>query len=326
MSIKRFFLSFILLTLVVSFWPQKGNTALSGASEGVTLSGTQWTAVQSRFEKDIAALIAWFETYENRKKDLRLEISDLQDKTARLRDETRDQSNLFKEIRLKELLNKLKDELEENSNLDHEADLKRKEFEEKGLSLIDLYNGRIEFELGSGEAKVPSDQLKSKVDRLSDLARQRNRIQVVLDQYGQRDDKEKLGSIGKVFSAKTTDRETLQLTLDLFKDRKKNLQEQMEKWSLELDSLRNELRLQGEMKDFLKDIQDMNANSNFPQGNLKQEDLEFLSGDSQKKKLFLRLNDVEQKISRGQKLLAQIEQLSAEVQGRLEPASEDKKP
>jgi hypothetical protein len=326
MRIKTFYISFVLLTLAVSFWPQKGNTALSGASEGVTLSGAQWTAVQSRFEKDVAALIAWFETYENRKRDLTLEISDLQDKTAHLRDETRDQSNLFKEIRLKELLNKLRDKLEENSNSDHEADIKRKEFEEKSLSLIDLYNSRIELELGSGEANVPPDQLKSKVDRLSDLARQRNRIQVVLERYGQRDDKEKLGSIGKVFSTKTDDRETLQLTLDLFKDRQKNLQEQIEKWSLELDSLRNELKLQGEMKDFLKDIQDMNANSSFPQGNLKQEDLEFLSGDSQKKKLFLRLNEVQQKILGGQKLLAQIEQLSAEVQGRLEPMSGDKKP
>lgn len=326
MRIKTVLLSFILLTLIVSFWPQKGNTALSGASEGVTLSEAQWTAVQSRFGKDIAALIAWFETYENRKKDLALEISDLQDKTAHLRDETRDQSNLFKEIRLKELLNKLRDKLEENSNSDHEADLKRKEFEEKSLSLIDFYNNRIEFELGSGEANVLPDQLKSKVDQLSDLARQRNRIQVVLDQYGQRDDKEKLGSMGKVFSTKTDDRETLQLTLDLFKDRQKNLQEQIEKWSLELDSLRNELKLQGEMKDFLKDIQDMNANSNFPQGNLKQEDLEFLSGDSQKKKLFLRINEVQQNILRGQKLLAQIGQLSAEVQERLKPSREDKKP
>ena len=326
MRIKSIFLIFILLTLGISFWPQRGDTALSGPSEGVALSESQWTAVQSRFEKDVAVLITWFETYENRKKDLTLEISDLQDKTAHLRDETRDQSNLFKEIRLKELLNKLKDKLEENSNSNHEADLKRKEFEEKSLSLIDLYNSRIEFELGSGETNVPPDQLKSKVDLLSDLARQRNRIQVVLERYGQRDDKEKLGSIVKFFSTKTTDRETLQLTLDLFKDRQKNLQEQIEKWSLELDSLRNELRLQGEMKDFLKDIQDMNANANFPQGNLKQEDLEFLSGDSQKKKLFLRLTEVQQKILRGQKLLAQIEQLSVEVQGRLKPLSEDKKP
>lgn len=326
MRIKRFFLSFILLTLGISFWPQRGDSALSGLSEGVTLSEPQWTAVQSRFEKDVAALIVWFETYENRKKDLTLEISDLQDKTTHLRDETRDQSNLFEEIRLKELLNKLKDKLEENSNLDHEADIKRKEFEEKSFSLIDLYNSRIEFELGSDETNVPPDKLKSKVDLLSDLAHQRNRIQVVLDQYGQRDDKEKLESVGNFFSTKSNDRETLQLTLDLFKDRQKNLQEQIEKWSLESDSLRNELRLQGEMKDFLKDIQDMNANSNFPQGNLKQEDLEFLSGDSKKKKLFLRLNDVEQKILRGQKLLAQIEQLSVEVRGRLETLNEDKKP
>jgi hypothetical protein len=80
------------------------------------------------------------------------------------------------------------------------------------------------------------------------------------------------------------------------------------------------------MKDFLKDIQDINADSNFPQGNLKQEDLEFLSGDSQKKKLFIALNEVQQKVLRGQKLLAQIEQLSTEVQIRLDRLGGDKKP
>ncbi|HXL72198.1 MAG TPA: hypothetical protein VN963_01115, partial [bacterium] len=239
---KKVLFSFILLTFGVFSLPQRGGAVLSGLSEGVTLSEVQWTAVQTRFEKDIYALIAWFEIYENRKRDLTAEISDLQDKTADLRDETRDQANLFKEIHLKELLNKLEDKLEENSNLDHETDLKRKEFEEKCLSLIDLYNSRIEFELESDETNVPSDQLKAKVDLLSGLARQRNRIQVVLDQYGQKDDKEKLGSIGKVFSTKTDDKETLQLTLDLFEDRQKNLQEQIEKWSLELDSLRNEVK------------------------------------------------------------------------------------
>src|ERR1700679_1674578 len=310
MRMKRILLSFILLVFSISSWPQRGNAALSGPSEGVTLSEAEWTGVQTRFESDITVLIDWFETYETRKKVLAGEISELQDKSAQLRD----QSNLFKEIHLKELLNKLRDKLEENSDLDHEADLKRKEFEEKCLSLIDLYNGRIEYELESGETNLPSPQLKSQIDRLCLLARQRNRIQTVLNQYGQKEKNQKLSSVEKIFSTKTNDRETLQLTLDLFKDRQKNIQDQIEKWSLELDSLRNELKLQGEMKDFLKDIQDINADSNFPQGNLKQEDLEFLSGDSQKKKLFITLNEVQQKLLRGQKLLAQIEQLSTEVQ------------
>jgi hypothetical protein len=322
MRMKRILFSFILLVFSISSWPQRGNGALSSPSEGVTLSETEWTGVQTRFENDITVLIDWFETYETRKKVLTGEILELQDKSAQLRD----QSNLFKEIHLKELLNKLRDKLEENSDLDHEADLKRKEFEEKCLSLIDLYNGRIEYELESGETNLPPPQLKSEIDQLCLLARQRNRIQTVLNQYGQKEKNENFNSVEKIFPAETNDRETLQLTLDLFKDRQKNLQDQIEKWSLELDSLRNELKLQGEMKDFLKDIQDINADSNFPQGNLKQEDLEFLSGDSQKKKLFITLNEVQQKILRGQKLLAQIEQLSTEVQTRLDRLDEDKKP
>jgi len=324
MKIKRILFSFILLTLGIFSWPQRGHGALSGASEGVTLSDTEWTAVQSRFEKDIATLIAWFETYETSKGDLTTAISDLQNKSAQLRDETRNESNLFKEIHLKELLNKLRDKLEENSDLDRAAELKRKEFEEKCLSLIDLYNGRIEFELESGEASVMPSQLKSKIDRLCLLARQRNRIQSVLNRYGQKENNDKLNSVEKVFSDKTNDRETLQLTLDLFKDRQKNLQDQIEKWSLEMDSLNNELKLQGEMKGFLKDIQDINADSSFPQGNLKQEDLDFLSGDSQKKKLFVHLGGVQAKIARGQKLLIQIERLSTEVQTRLDRLDGDK--
>ena len=322
MRMKRILLSFVLLVFGISSWPQRGNGTLSSSSEGVTLSEAEWTGVQARFENDITVLIDWFETYKTRKKVLAGEILELQDKSAQLRD----QSNFFKEIHLKELLNKLRDKLEENSDLDHEADLKQKEFEEKCLSLIDLYNGRIEYELESGETILPPSQLKSEIDQLCLLARQRNRIQTVLDQYGLKEKNEKLSSVEKIYSAKTNDRETLQLTLDLFKDREKNLQDQIEKWSLELDSLRNELKLQGEMKDFLKDIQDINADSNFPQGNLKQEDLEFLSGDSQKKKLFIALNEVQQKVLRGQKLLAQIEQLSTEVQIRLDRLGGDKKP
>jgi hypothetical protein len=325
MKMKRIFLVFILLALGMASWPRSGYSALSSPSEGVTLSEPEWTAVQTRFENDIEVLIKWFETYKISKNNLTFTISELQNKSAELRDETRNESNLFKEIHLKELLNKLRDKLEENSDLDHAAELKQKELEENCLSLIDLYNGRIEFELESSEVNSTPAQLKVKIDKLCVLARQRNRIQTVLNQYGQKENNEKLGSVEEMFSEKTNDRETLQLTLDLFKDRQKSLQDQIEKWSLEIDSLNNELKLQGEMKGFLKDIQDINADSNFPQGNLKQEDLEFLSGDSQKKKLFVHLNEVQAKIAHGQKLLARIEQLSAEIQTRLDRLGEDKK-
>ncbi|HTA77289.1 MAG TPA: hypothetical protein VK791_09045 [bacterium] len=295
-------------------------------AEGVTLSSVQWTVVQERFENDIATLIIWLEKYQVQKKILTSEITDLQNKTMQLRDETRGESNVFKEIRLKELLNELKDKLQENSNADHEADTKQKDFEQKCLSLIDLYNGRIESELESGEVNAGPAQLDSKVNQLSDLAKKRNRIQQMLKQYRKKEDNQKLTEMSGVASLQTNDRETLQLTVDLFKDRQKSIREQVEKWSLELDGLRNELKLQGEMKDFLKDIQNMNADANFPQSNLKQEDLDFLSGDSQKKKLFTRLNEVQQKILLGQKLLAQINQLLIKAQGRLDSLGGSTKP
>jgi len=315
---KRFVFTFILITLGVCFGPLSRSAAESSPSEGLTLSTVQWLAVQSRFENDIAALIVWLEKYENRKKTLALEISDLQNKTSQLMSETRGQSNLFKEIRLKELLNDLKDKLQENSTDDRDANLKQKDFEQKCLSLIDLYNSRIEIELESGEVNAAPAQLDAKVNQLSVLARKRNRIQVILKQYRKKEDSVKLTAVGTLSTLKTDDKETLQLTVDLFKDRQKSLQEELEKWNLELDGIRNELKLHGEMKDFLKDIQSMNADANFPQGNLKQEDVEFLSGVSQKKKLASRLNEVEQKILLGQKVLAQIDELLIKVQTRLD--------
>jgi hypothetical protein len=326
MRLNRLVFIFSLIVAGVLFESPGSAAAESNPAEGVTLSSVQWTVVQDRFENDIATLMIWLEKYQIRKKVLSSEIVDLQQKTAQLRDETRSESNLFKEIRLKELLNNLKDKLQENSNADHEADTKQKDFEQKCLSLIELYNGRIESELESGEVNATPAQLDSKVNQLSDLAKKRNRIQQILKQHRKREDNEKLAEVGAVSSLKTNDRETLQLTVDLFKDRQKSIQEQIEKWSLELDGLRNELKLQGEMKDFLKDIQNMNADSNFPQSNLKQEDLDFLSGDSQKKKLISRLNEVQQKVLLGQKLLAQINQLLTKAQGRLDSLSGSNKP
>jgi hypothetical protein len=326
MILNRFVLIFSLIVIGVLFAGLGGALAEPNPAEGVTLSPVQWTAVQDRFENDIANLIIGLEKYQIRKKTLASEIVDLQKKTTQLRDETRSESNVFKEIRLKELLSDLKDKLQENSTIDHEADARQKDFEQKCLSLIDLYNGRIEAALESGEVNAAPAQLDLKVNQLSELAKKRNRIQQILKQYRKKEDNERLVEVGGVSSLKTNDRETLQLTVDLFKDRQKSLQEQVEKWSLELDGLRNELKLQGEMKDFLKDIQNMNADANFPQSNLKQEDLDFLSGDSQKKKLISRLNEVQQKILLGQKLLAQINQLLTKAQGRLDPLSGSRKP
>jgi hypothetical protein len=80
------------------------------------------------------------------------------------------------------------------------------------------------------------------------------------------------------------------------------------------------------MQDFLEDIQKMNADSNFPQGNLKSGDLESLVGGSQKNKLAVHLSELRQKIKRGQASLVQMNQLMDTVRDRLNSLNERKRP
>jgi len=197
--------------LSIVLWAQPAPTPI----EGVVLSETQWTAVQARFESDITALLAWLKDYQGRKAALAAQIGDLQQKTAQLRSETRTESNVFKEVRLKEELNDLKDKLEENSNSDRDADAKQKDFEQKCLSLIDLYNGRIVSLLSEGDVSPTSTALDTKVNQVADLARRRNRIQNLLNQNRRKNAVDKPVSVDAKTALRTTDRETLQLMLDL---------------------------------------------------------------------------------------------------------------
>jgi hypothetical protein len=167
--------------------------------------------------------------------------------------------------------------------------------------------------------------LDAKVNQVSDLAKKRSRVQTLLGQYRLKEKPDQPVGLNAVSVLKTNDRESLLLTLDLFLDRQKKLKDQLEKWSLEMDGIRNELKLQSEMRDFLKDVHSMNADSNFPQGDLKQEDIEFLSADNHKKKLVSRLNEVQQNILQGQKELAQVDLLLTKVKDRLEQLNGDKR-
>ena len=103
---------------------------------------------------------------------------------------------------------------------------------------------------------------------------------------------------------KTNDREGLQLTLDLIRDRKKDLEEQLEKWSIEQDEVKNELKLQGKMQEFLDGIRRMNEDSDFPSGNLKKSNLGNATGGKQRNKLEAHLNELQDLIEHGQASMA----------------------
>ncbi|SRR5258708_4816986 len=294
-------------------------------NSGVTLSSQQWKSVLAEFEASVFSLSQWLEKSQAEKKKNQDDISTLEQKLASLRKEDADGSNVFNEIRLKGLLGELKEKLEKNSTLQHQWDDKQKEFEQKALSLTALYNDRIEAELENTEPNQGANQIDEKLGGLTLLIQKRNQTQALLKEYAKKRDNEKLLSVASFKSFKTDDRESLQLTLDLFRDRKKDLEDQVEKWSLELEEVKNELKLQGKMQDFLEDIRQINEDSDFPQGGLKRRDLESVAGKGQKNKLESRLAELQEKIGRGQKTLIQITQLMARVDNQLNSLNERKR-
>lgn len=316
---KRGIVFLLFLSLALPGW-------ISGApsGSGVALSQDKWAVVLAQFEDSVSAGAQWLEKAKSDKEKIQSDIEKMEAKAAALRKETQGGANVFGEIRLKGILNDLKAKLEENSNLQHEWDDQQKDFEQKALSLTALYNERIESELEDTDSSAGSSGLDPKLSRLTSLIRKRNQVQYLLGKYRKSGDSEKLLSLASLDPLTTHDRENLQLAMDLFNDRKRDLSDQMEKWSLEEDQARNELKLQGKMQDFLEDIRQTNEDSDLPRDGLKRNDLEGLVGKGQKNKLETRVNELQEKIDRGEKTLAQIALLMDRVQHQMDSLNERK--
>ena len=240
-----------------------------------------------------------------------------ENKIEEIRQSNQNGSNVFDEIRLKSLLNDLKDNLEKNSDFQHRRDDQQKEFEQKALSLIALYNDRIESELQPDGVSLGSSAIQLKLDSLASLIQKRNHIQLLLKKYKIKTSNIESLPIASLNSLKTNDRESLQLTQDLIQDRKKALDEQLEKWSIEEDEIKNELKLQGKMEEFLDGIRRMNEDSDFASGNLRQNDLGNVTGGKERSKLKFRLNQIQTQIQQGQESMAQLNQLMEKIQNQL---------
>lgn len=291
---------------------------------GESLTGTKWKELLAQFEESVSTLSTWLEKTQAEKKQLQSDIEKLEEKTAALRRKTKNNSNVFDEIKLKGLLNDLKKELERNSALQHQWDDKQKEFEQKALSLLALYNDRIEAELASDPA-ADAARLDQKLSDLNVQVQKRNQVRVLLKQYQRKNDNAQSLPVASFQSLKTNDRESLQLTLDLLRDRKKEMEEQIEKCSLEEEEVKNELKLQGKMQEFLEDIHRINVDSDHPHGASKRNDLEGMVGKSQKNKLESRLAALREKAARAQQTLAQIAQLTLRIQHQMDTLNERKR-
>ena len=322
-SFFTFILAALFWAIGATLWSQTAEPTVS--SNRPVLDETQWKKVVGQFEESVATLSTWLENCQNETKGLQTEIENLEGKIAKLRDKTRDGSGVIDEFRLKGLLNDLKDKLEKNSNLEHQWDDKQKEFEQKAMSLVSLYNDRIDSDLQTADSSTQSSRLNSTFNELVSLIQKRKQTLELIKRYQKKTSGENQIPLASFKDLKPSDKEGLLLTLDLIRDRKKGMEEQLEKWTIEEDEVKNELKLQGKMKDFLEDIQRMNEDSSFPHGSLKRSDLGDVTGDKEHKKLQSRLDDLQQKIDQGQTALTQINQLMTKVQNQLDGLGERNK-
>ena len=298
----------------------------SAGSSGVPLSDTQWKTAVEKFETAVFDLCQWLEKSQVESDKLKEDTKKSEDKITELRQNDEKRPNVFDEIRLKGLLNSLKDKLEKNSDLQHQWDEKQKDLEQKALSLIALYNDRVQDILESSVSGLDSSSLQMKLNEMALLVQKRNKVKAILNQYQTKDKKIEPLPVESFGSLKTNDRESLQLTLDLIRDRKKELEDLIEKETIEGDEIRNELKLQGKMQEFLDGIKRMNEDSDFPNENLKGSDLGSITGVKQRNKLETRLNEVQASIARNRKSLSQLSDLMVKIKERFKALDERKSP
>jgi hypothetical protein len=290
---------------------------------GMALSESQWETARAQFEESVLGLSEWLDSIQEKRKELQAEIQSLEKKATDLRKDTEKGTNVIGEIRLKRLLNDLKERLQQDSGLLHQADDKQREFEQKALSLVMLYNEKIGKVLETGENHSDTVSMDAKLKNLSELIEKRNKIQVLMKKHEKREaagNKEPMAALG---SLKAKDRENLELALILLKDRTREAQEYLDKCLLEQEEAKNELKLQSKMQEFLTDIQRMNEDSEFPKESRRRNDF---GGNAGKKKLEKRLGELQTMIQESQTTSAQLEELMRRVQHQLDTISERKKP
>ncbi len=315
----------LLGTVLLGFtpvWPQK--TVPESSDSIGNLNDLQWKTIASQFEESVSSISKWLDSCQAEMKSLQNDIGKLEKKIARLREENRNGSGVIDEFRLKGLLNELRDKLEKNSDLQHQWDEKQKEFEQKAMSLISLYNSRIDNDLQGADLSSQPSQLNLTLNELVLLIQKRNQTLALLKRYPNNAVGENPLPITTVGALKFDDREGLLLTLDLIRDRKKSLEDQLEKWSIETDEAKNELKLQGKMREFLDDVQRMNEDSSFPHGSLKRSDLGDVAGDKERKRLQSRLDNLQQMTDHSRATLTQLDQIMQKVQNHLSALDERK--
>ena len=274
----------------------------------------QYAPIVERFEKETLAQVEKLGTIQGGQEKLQIQIQTLETKVKTLRGNSSTSLNVFETAKLKSCLGDLQQKLEANALLEKQYQQTRTEFEQKALSLLSIYNDWIDATLAS----PPNDSTVSLDDRLNALAlvaKKRSKLQYLLRIYHSSDEKEPAFNPSDFRGLDPHDREGRRLAMDLLRDRKKTIGDRIDRLSLEEDEIKNEIKLQGKMQDFLEDIQRMNEDSSFPRGSLRRNDIQSYMGKNSKTSLEGRLRELEKQISMDRQMMAQINSSISRLEG-----------
>jgi hypothetical protein len=302
-----------------------GNSTLSRDIQPYSPSGSGaptpgfrslYAPVTARFETETMALVAEMESIRNRQSKTQYQIQTIQLKAKVLRDKNRSSLNMFEEAKLKGCLNELQEKLEENSNLEKKYSQDRTEFEQKALSLLSFYNDWIDANLSVSSAGSTSN-LDDRLNALVRIVRKRGQIQDLLRHYGYPEEKEPKFKPADFTSLDPNDEVGRRIAMDLLKDREKYINDHLERLALEEEEIRNEIKLQSKLQDFLEDIQRMNEDSSFPKGSLRRNDLQNYMGPASRNGLDGRLAELEKERLREQQILNQMNSSISRLESRM---------
>jgi hypothetical protein len=247
-------------------------------------------AMLAKFEREVGASAAALRKMRTERERLAGEVTRLKEETDALHRRLGRTPGVLQEVRLKSLLGELRRRLEAQSEMESRWNASRDEFEEKALSLLTLYNDRIEQEISSTAAFLDPAGSEKRLGALVDTTRKRSRLQDLLRLYGEgAGDLPAAGDWDPSTLPPTRDRESLEMTVRLLKDRRREVETRYEQSILREEEILKEIRLQDRMKEFMDDIERVRGDSAFPSGGPLRRDLEWYQGKDQTAQLRDRL-------------------------------------
>ena len=303
----------ILIHFLINVTWVEAQSTIPNFETGPTIENEKWDEVLNEFEKKVSQLVQDLTLIKHQQNQLHEDIERLEVKSTAIRTQSQSDPNLINQIRLNNILKELQNKLEMDSQVQRQWKEKIDLFEQTSLSLLSLYNDRIEQDLDPAIQETTDNRLRS----LIDIVRKRQILQNQIDQYPKASEVEDAPALPSLQTVDQQNLDGLQLTLDLLTDRQKTLESRIEKSTLQEAEIEQELKLQNKMKDFLEDVRRINEDSDFPHDNLKSGDLDSVSGNDSKSKLEKNLQDITNSRNKDEGNLEQLKTYVTNVQSQI---------